>query len=136
MSSTSYEPADDAATASGSRFVMRKLPHVTLLFWVVKILATTLGETGGDLLAQTLHVGYLVSTLIFLALFVIAVAVQLKSRRFHPAVFWTVIALTSTAGTTLSDLMNRTGGIGYTGGAIVGWRSFSSHGRTAAKPST
>jgi uncharacterized membrane-anchored protein len=95
------------------------LPHITLLFWVVKILATTLGETGGDLLAQTLHVGYLVSTLIFFAMLVIAVAVQLKSRRFHPAVFWMAIALTSTAGTTLSDLMNRTGGIGYTGGAIV-----------------
>jgi uncharacterized membrane-anchored protein len=119
MSSTTYEPANGAATASGNRFVMRKLPHITLLFWVVKILATTLGETGGDLLAQTLHVGYLVSTLIFFAMLVIAVAVQLKSRRFHPAVFWTVIALTSTAGTTLSDLMNRTGGIGYTGGAIV-----------------
>jgi uncharacterized membrane-anchored protein len=103
----------------GQRYVMRKLPHVTLLFWVIKIIATTLGETGGDLLAQTLHVGYLVSTLIFFALFLIAVTFQLKARRFRPAIFWTVIALTSTAGTTLSDLMNRTGGIGYAGGAIV-----------------
>jgi len=99
--------------------VMRKLPHVTVVFWVLKIVATTLGETGGDLLAQTMHVGYLVSTVIFFALFLVAVVFQLKARRFHPAIFWTVIALTSTAGTTLSDLMNRTGGIGYTGGAIV-----------------
>lgn len=98
---------------------MRKLPHVTVLFWVLKIAATTLGETGGDLLAQTLHVGYLVSTAIFLAAFLIAVICQLKAGRFHPAIFWTVIALSSTAGTTLSDLMNRTGGIGYTGGAAI-----------------
>ncbi|WP_040539283.1 membrane protein [Mycolicibacterium tusciae] len=98
---------------------MRKLPHVTLLFWVIKIIATTLGETGGDLLAQTLHVGYLVATAIFLALFAVAVVFQLKARRFHPALFWTVIALSSTAGTTLSDLMNRTGGIGYAGGALI-----------------
>jgi hypothetical protein len=98
---------------------MRKLPHVTVLFWVPKIVATTLGETGGDLLAQTVHVGYLVSTVIFFALFLIAVVFQLKARRFHPAIFWTVIALTSTAGTTLSDLMNRTGGIGYAGGALI-----------------
>jgi uncharacterized membrane-anchored protein len=71
------------------------------------------------LLAQTLHVGYLVSTFVFLAMFLVAVVFQLKARRFHPALFWSVIALTSTAGTTLSDLMNRTGGIGYTGGAII-----------------
>ncbi len=98
---------------------MRKLPHVTILFWALKIVATTLGETGGDLLAQTLHVGYLISTLVFLAAFLVAVVFQLKARHFHPAIFWTVIALSSTAGTTLSDLMNRTGGIGYTGGATI-----------------
>ena len=119
MSSTIYGAAEEELTPRTDRFVMRKLPHITLLFWILKILATTLGETGGDLVAQTLHVGYLVSTLIFFAMFLIAVAVQLKARRFHPATFWTVIALTSTAGTTLSDLMNRSGGIGYAGGAIV-----------------
>ncbi len=118
MSSTPSGPAD-AQPADSSCFVMRKLPHVTLLFWVIKIIATTLGETGGDLLAQTLHVGYLVATAIFLALFAVAVVFQLKARRFHPALFWTVIALSSTAGTTLSDLMNRTGGIGYAGGALI-----------------
>jgi uncharacterized membrane-anchored protein len=98
---------------------MRKLPHITLLFWLLKIVATTLGETGGDLVAQTLEVGYLFSTLIFFGLFGVAVVFQLRAGRFHPAIYWTVIALTSTAGTTLSDLMNRTGGIGYAGGALV-----------------
>jgi len=98
---------------------MRKLPHVTALFWALKIAATTLGETGGDLLAQTLHVGYLISTAVFLAAFLVAVICQLRAGRFHPAIFWTVIALSSTAGTTLSDLLNRTGGIGYTSGAAI-----------------
>jgi uncharacterized membrane-anchored protein len=104
---------------SSARFVMRKLPHITLLFWVLKIVATTLGETGGDLIAQTLKVGYLISTLVFFALLVVALVFQLRAGRFHPAIYWTVIALTSTAGTTLSDLMNRTAGFGYTGGALV-----------------
>jgi uncharacterized membrane-anchored protein len=113
MSTTS---ADSTQT---TRYVMRKLPHVTALFWVMKIVATTLGETGGDMVAQSLNVGYLVSTFIFLGCFLVAVVVQLKARRFHPAIFWTVIVTTSTAGTTLSDFMNRTGGLGYTGGAIV-----------------
>lgn len=118
MSSTMNDQAPGRPD-SPVQLVMRKLPHVTLLFWLLKIVATTLGETGGDLLAQTLHVGYLVATAIFLVLFLIAVVFQLKAGRFHPAIFWTVIALSSTAGTTLSDLMNRTGGIGYTGGAII-----------------
>src|ERR1700730_16367328 len=119
MSSTTYGPTDPGLSGSAARLVMRKLPHFTVVFWVLKIVATTLGETGGDLLAQTMHVGYLVSAVIFFALFLIAVVFQLKARRFHPEIFWTVSALNSTAGTTLSDLMNRTGGIGYTGGAIV-----------------
>jgi uncharacterized membrane-anchored protein len=104
---------------SKSQLVLRKLPHVTALFWMIKIIATTLGETAGDLFAQTLRIGYLVSTIILMGLFLIAVVVQLRARRFHPAIFWTVVALTSTVGTTLSDLMNRTGGLGYTGGALV-----------------
>src|ERR1700704_1469690 len=119
MCATAYNSARPTWSDSSARLVMRKLPHVTVLFWVLKIIATTLGETGGDLLAQTMHVGYLVSTVLFFALLLAAVVFQLKARRFHPAIFWTVIVLTSTAGTTLSDLMNRTGGIGYTGGAIV-----------------
>ena len=99
--------------------VMRKLPHVTLIFWILKIAATTLGETGGDLLAQTLKVGYLASTGLFFALFLVSVVFQLRARRFHPALYWTVIVATSTAGTTMSDFMNRTAGLGYTLGALV-----------------
>jgi uncharacterized membrane-anchored protein len=117
--SWTHDHSAGAGSSDTTRMVLRKLPHVTLMFWVLKIVATTLGETGGDLLAQTLHVGYLVATAIFLAMFLVAVVFQLKARRFHPALFWTVIALTSTAGTTLSDFMNRTAGIGYTGGAIL-----------------
>jgi uncharacterized membrane-anchored protein len=119
MSATTHGSTHAGLPDSPARSVMRKLPHITLLFWVLKIIATTLGETGGDLLSQTMHVGYLVSTVIFFAVFLIAMVFQLKARRFHPALFWTVIALTSTTGTTLSDLMNRTGGIGYAGGAII-----------------
>ncbi len=100
-------------------YVTRKLPHVTVVFWILKIAATTLGETGGDLLAQTLKVGYLTSTLIFFAMFLVSVMLQLRARRFHPAIFWTVIVTTSTAGTTMSDFMNRTAGLGYTVGALV-----------------
>lgn len=98
---------------------MNKLPHVTAAFWVIKIAATTLGETGGDLLAQTLDVGYLTSSLLFVGLFVASLLVQLRARRFHPALYWTVIVSTSTAGTTMSDFMNRTAGLGYTDGALV-----------------
>jgi uncharacterized membrane-anchored protein len=116
---THRDDSTETASCSPTRYVMRKLPHVTALFWAMKIVATTLGETGGDLMAQTLNVGYLASTFIFLGCFLVAVAVQLKARSFHPAIFWTVIVCTSTAGTTLSDFMNRTGGLGYTGGALV-----------------
>lgn len=119
MSATTQGSTDAVLPDPPARLVMRKLPHITLLFWVLKIIATTLGETGGDLLSQTMHLGYVISTAAFFAVFLIAVVLQLKARRFHPALFWTVIALTSTTGTTLSDLMNRTGGIGYAGGAII-----------------
>jgi uncharacterized membrane-anchored protein len=98
---------------------MGKLPTVTVLFWVMKILATTLGETGGDMVAQTLDVGYLASSFIFIALFAVALVAQLRADRFHPALFWAVIVATSTAGTTISDFMNRTAGLGYAGGALV-----------------
>jgi uncharacterized membrane-anchored protein len=98
---------------------MRKLPHVTALFWVIKTLATTLGETAGDMFSQTLQLGNLLATIVLLGLFLIAAAIQLRARRFHAALFWLVIALTSTAGTTLSDLLNRNYGFGYAGGALV-----------------
>jgi uncharacterized membrane-anchored protein len=98
---------------------LKKLPQITLLFWVMKIAATTLGETGGDLLAQTLKVGYAVSSLLFIGLFLVSLVTQLKVEKFHPALYWTVIVATSTAGTTMSDFINRSAGLGYAKGALV-----------------
>jgi uncharacterized membrane-anchored protein len=100
--------------------VWNKLPELTLLFWIMKITATTLGETGGDLLAQTLNVGYAVSTIIFFAFFLVMVTLQLLSKRYIPPIYWAVIVATSTAGTTMSDYMDRTLDLGYaTGSAIL-----------------
>jgi uncharacterized membrane-anchored protein len=97
-----------------------KIAEVTLAFWIMKIAATTLGETAGDLLSMTLKIGYGASTLILLSFFLVALAVQLAARRFHPLLYWLVILATSTAGTTLSDYMDRTLGLGYaTGSAIL-----------------
>ncbi len=98
---------------------INKLPHITAAFWMMKITATTLGETGGDWLAQTMKVGYLYSTLIFFALFVITLGAQLLSKKHHSYLYWTVIIATSTAGTTMSDYMDRTLELGYTKGASI-----------------
>jgi uncharacterized membrane-anchored protein len=84
-----------------------KLPHVTLAFWVMKIAATTLGETGGDMFAQTLKLGYFLSTIALFGVFLVSLVVQLRSRTYQPLFYWTVIATTSMAGTTISDFMNR-----------------------------
>ena len=110
------------ARATATRGDLRpttKLPQVTALFWIMKIAAVTLGETGGDLLAQTLNIGYLISSVLFVGLFVVSVVTQLRARRFHPALYWTVIVSTSTAGTTMSDFMNRSVGLGYARGALI-----------------
>jgi uncharacterized membrane-anchored protein len=96
-----------------------KVARVDLAFWIMKICATTLGETAGDLLSMTLNVGYAISSIILIAVFLISVAAQLRSNRFNPALYWTVILSTSTAGTTLSDLMNRTLGLGYAKGSLI-----------------
>jgi uncharacterized membrane-anchored protein len=96
-----------------------KVPAVTLLFWVMKILATTLGETGGDALSMSLGLGYLVSTAIFGALFAAAVVIQIRVRQFHPTVYWTTIVATTTVGTTLADFADRSLGIGYAGGTTL-----------------
>ncbi len=99
---------------------MNKLPAITLTFWVMKVCATTLGETAGDLLSMTLDVGYAVSSLILISLFLVSLIAQLRVRNHHPALYWTVILATSTAGTTMSDFMDRTLGLGYaTGSAIL-----------------
>lgn len=98
---------------------MSKLPQVTLLFWIMKIAATTLGETAGDLLSMTLKVGYAISSLILIGVFLLTVVTQLMSKKYHPLLYWTVILSTSTAGTTMSDYMDRTLGLGYTKGTLI-----------------
>ena len=98
---------------------LSKVPQVTLAFWVVKVLATTLGETGGDALSMTLKLGYAVSTLIFLAFFAVAVAFQVTSRRYHPVFYWAVVVATTTVGTTTSDYFDRTLDLGYIRSSIL-----------------
>ena len=99
--------------------MISKLPQVTLLFWIMKIAATTLGETAGDLLSMTLKVGYAISSIILVGLFLITVVTQLKSKKYRPLLYWTVIVSTSTAGTTISDYMDRTLGLGYAKGTLI-----------------
>lgn len=98
---------------------LSKVPEVTLTFWVIKILATTLGETGGDAVSMSMNLGYLVSTLIFAAVFLVAVFAQIKSKQFHPYLYWATIIATTTVGTTLADFADRSLGIGYTGGSTI-----------------
>lgn len=98
---------------------MNKLPEITFGFWIMKVCATTLGETAGDLLSMTLAVGYAVSSLLLLGMFVVTLLGQLWSKRHHPLLYWTVILSTSTAGTTMSDFMDRTLGLGYAKGALI-----------------
>ncbi len=98
---------------------LSKVPEVTLGFWIIKVLATTLGETGGDAVTMTLGLGYLVGTVIFAAIFVVAVAAQIGARRFHPFLYWAVIVATTTAGTTLADFFDRSLGVGYVGGSSI-----------------
>ena len=98
---------------------LSKVPEVTLVFWIIKILATTLGETGGDTLSMSMKLGYLESTGIFAAIFVAAVIVQIVTKKFHPVVYWTTIIATTTVGTTLADFADRSLGIGYAGGTAI-----------------
>ncbi|MEU7641963.1 hypothetical protein AB0C11_39085 [Streptomyces sp. NPDC039016] len=109
--------------ASAGRSVMKKLPEVTLAFWIMKIAATTLGETAGDLFSQTLKLGYFLTTIALFLVFVVTLVVQLRSKRYNPFFYWTVILSTSMAGTTVSDFMNRDASEKYlTGGATsLGW---------------
>jgi len=99
--------------------VLSKVPQVTLGFWALKILATTLGETGGDALSMSLNLGYLLSTGIFAVIFAIAVGTQILAKKFHPAIYWVTIIATTTVGTTLADFCDRSLGIGYTGGSAL-----------------
>jgi uncharacterized membrane-anchored protein len=96
-----------------------KVPEVTLGFWVIKILATTLGETGGDTVTMTMDLGYLTGTAIFLSALVVLVAIQIAAKKFHPFLYWSVIVASTTAGTTMADFATRSLGIGYTGGSLT-----------------
>ena len=98
---------------------MSKLPQITAFFWIMKICATTLGETAGDLLSMTLNVGYAVSSTILIGVFLATLVTQLISKSYNPLLYWTVILSTSTAGTTISDYMDRTLKLGYTMGSII-----------------
>ena len=98
---------------------LAKVPEVTLIFWLIKILATTLGETGGDAVSMSMNLGYLLSTAIFAVIFIIAVMAQIKAKQFHPTLYWVTIIATTTVGTTLADFADRSLGIGYAGGSTL-----------------
>lgn len=104
---------------AATEHALAKVPEVTLGFWIIKIAATTLGETGGDAVSMSMHLGYLLSTGIFGAIFLAAVVVQVKAKRFHPFLYWSTIVATTTVGTTLADFADRSLGIGYVGGSSL-----------------
>jgi uncharacterized membrane-anchored protein len=98
---------------------LTKVPEVTLAFWIIKIAATTLGETGGDAVTMSMNLGYLIGTAIFAAIFIVAVRAQIAAKQLYPFLFWAVIVATTTAGTTLADFVDRSLGVGYLGGSLL-----------------
>lgn len=96
-----------------------KVPAITLGFWIIKVAATTLGETGGDTVSMSMHLGYLTGTAIFTVVFVVAVMAQISAKRFHPFLYWATIIASTTVGTTLADFADRSLGIGYAGGTSL-----------------
>ena len=98
---------------------LSKVPELTIVFWVIKIIATTLGETGGDAVSMSMNLGYLVGTAIFGVIFIISVYTQISSKSFHPFLYWITIVATTTVGTTMADFVTRDLGIGYTGGSSL-----------------
>lgn len=105
--------------SSISEIAASKVPEVTLLFWIIKIAATTLGETAGDAVSMSMNLGYLMGTGIFAAIFVVAVVAQIQANAFHPLLYWTTIVASTTVGTTLADYADRSLGIGYAGGSLL-----------------
>jgi uncharacterized membrane-anchored protein len=99
--------------------LVSKVPEITLVFWITKILCTTIGETGGDAVSMSMDLGYLVSTGIFAAIFIVMVLVQASAKTFHPVIYWATIVATTTVGTTLADFADRSLGIGYLGGVAI-----------------
>jgi uncharacterized membrane-anchored protein len=110
---------DNVPNALRIRDIVSKVPAVTLGFWIIKIFATTLGETGGDAVTMTLGLGYLIGTAIFAAILIAAVGAQIAAKRFHPFIYWFAIVATTTVGTTMADFCDRSLGIGYAGGATL-----------------
>ena len=102
-----------------AKTALTKVPEVTLIFWIIKIAATTLGETGGDAVTMSMRLGYLIGTAIFAVIFLVAVAAQIKAKGFRPFLYWTTIIATTTVGTTLADFADRSLGIGYAGGTSL-----------------
>ncbi|MGA9543605.1 MAG: hypothetical protein WBQ85_08545 [Candidatus Sulfotelmatobacter sp.] len=116
-SSLQYE--GDAAGQDRAWATASKVPQVAIAFWIIKIAATTLGETGGDGLSMTLNLGYALSSIIFLLCFIVAVTAQMKAKSFHRFLYWTVIVATTTLGTTMADFADRSLGVGYKGGSLI-----------------
>jgi uncharacterized membrane-anchored protein len=116
---SSIASALPSAARSLGKTALSKVPQVTVAFWIVKICATTLGETGGDALSMTLNLGYAISTLIFLAFFALTLGGQLWSDRYRPTLYWLVVIATTTVGTTTSDYLDRTLGLGYVKSSIM-----------------
>ncbi len=117
--SNAYHGASLVARETPPRSGFGKVPEIVLSFWIIKIAATTLGETGGDAFSMSLHLGYLVSTAIFAAAFVAIAVVQVRARRFRPFLYWGVVVASTTVGTTLADFATRSLGIGYLGGSLL-----------------
>lgn len=105
-------------TQKADDVLLTKVPEVTLIFWIIKIFCTTLGETGGDAVTMSMNLGYLVGTAIFAAIFIVAVIAQVKAKGFHPFLYWATIIATTTVGTTMADFADRSLGIGYAGGSL------------------
>lgn len=104
---------------ANTRTALGKVPELTLMFWIIKVAATTLGETAGDAVTMSMNLGYLVGTAIFAVIFLLAAGAQVRSSKFYPPLFWAVIVATTTAGTTLADYFDRSLGIGYAGGSTI-----------------
>jgi uncharacterized membrane-anchored protein len=104
---------------TSTEHALAKVPEITLGFWLIKIAATTLGETGGDAVSMSMNLGYLVGTAIFATIFAVAVVVQIRASKFHPLLYWATIVATTTVGTTLADFADRSLGIGYAGGSSL-----------------
>jgi uncharacterized membrane-anchored protein len=112
-------PQSDLRMNQTAEYSWSKVPEVTLVFWIIKIAATTLGETGGDTVTMTLNWGYLAGTLLFFVALVSLVAFQIVARKFHPFLYWATIIASTTFGTTMADFADRSLGIGYTGGSSI-----------------